>query len=80
MKLPMKTLGLIRIIGAAAATAAAVVTLVFAATVGQAARLPAIAWSPVTSPGAFDYGAVNVGQADRRRSCSPTRAARRRAC
>ena len=46
MKTPMKTLGLIRIIGAAAATAAAVVTLAFAATVGQAARPPVIAWSP----------------------------------
>ena len=42
MKTPMKTLGLIRIIGAAAATAAAVVTLAFAATVGQAARPPVI--------------------------------------
>jgi hypothetical protein len=51
----MKTLGLIRIIGAAAAPAAAVVTLAFAATVGQAARPPVIAWSPVTSPGIFDY-------------------------
>ena len=60
----MKTLGLIRIIGAAAATAAAVVTLAFAATVGQAARPPVIAWSPVTSPGTFDYGAVDVSQAD----------------
>ena len=59
----MKTLGLIRTIGATVATAAAVVTLAFAATVGQAARLPAIAWSPVTSPGTFDYGAVTVGQA-----------------
>ena len=61
MKTPMKTLGLIRIIGAAAATAAAVVTLAFAATVGQAARPPVIAWSPA-SP--FDYGTVDVGQAD----------------
>ena len=64
MKTPMKTLGLIRIIGAAAATAAAVVTLAFAATVGQAARPPVIAWSPVTSPGIFDYGMVIVGQTD----------------
>jgi hypothetical protein len=63
MKTPMKTLGLIRIIGAAAATTAAVITLAFAATVGQAARLPSIAWSPVTSPGTFDYGTVDVGQA-----------------
>ena len=60
MKTPMKTLGLIRIIGAAVATAAAVVTLMFAATVGQAARPPVIAWSPVTSPGTFDYGTVDV--------------------
>ena len=59
----MKTLGLIRIIGAAAATAAAVVTLMFAATVGQAARPPVIAWSPVTSSGTFDYMTVDVGQA-----------------
>jgi hypothetical protein len=59
----MKTLGLIRIIGAAAATAAAVVTLAFAATVGQAARPPAIAWSPATN-GTFDYGTVTVGQAE----------------
>jgi hypothetical protein len=59
----MKTFGLIRIIGATVATAAAVITLAFAATVGQAAGLPAIAWSPVTSPGTFDYGAVDVGQA-----------------
>jgi hypothetical protein len=36
----------------------------FATTVGQAAGLPAIAWSPVTSPGTFDYGTVNVGQAE----------------
>jgi Cep192 domain 4 len=60
---PMKILGLIRVIGAASATAAALLTLMLAATVGQAARLPSIAWSPVTSPGTFDYGAVNVGQA-----------------
>ena len=62
MKTPMKTLGLIRIIGAAAATGAAVVTLMFAATVGQAARPAVIAWSPATN-GTFDYGAVDVGQA-----------------
>src|SRR5438874_6708175 len=63
MKTPMKILGLIRIIGAAAATTAALVTLAFAATVGQAARPPAIAWSPATN-GTFDYGTVDVGQAD----------------
>ena len=63
MKTPMKTLGLIRTIGATVATTAAIVTLMFTATLGQAAGLPAIAWSPVTSPGTFDYGAVNVGQA-----------------
>jgi hypothetical protein len=51
---PMKTLGLIRIIGATAATAAAVLTLMFTATLGQAAGPPSIAWSPVTSPGTFD--------------------------
>jgi centrosomal CEP192-like protein/low-density lipoprotein receptor class B len=64
MKTSMRTLRLIRIIGATAATSAAVVTLAFAATLGQAARLPAIAWSPVTSPGTFDYGTVDVGDAE----------------
>ena len=64
MKTPRKTLGIIRIIGAAVATAAAVVILAFAATLGQAARLPAIAWSPVTAPGIFDYGTAPVGDAE----------------
>jgi len=35
-----------------------------AATVGQAAGLPAIAWSPVTSPGTFDYGTIPVGDGE----------------
>src|SRR5882724_12762668 len=61
MKTPLRTLGLIRTIGA---TAAAVVTLMLAATVGQAAGLPAIAWSPVTSPGTFDYGTIPVGDGE----------------
>jgi outer membrane protein assembly factor BamB len=29
---------------------------------GQAGRAPALAWSPTTSTGTFDYGAVDVGQ------------------
>jgi hypothetical protein len=63
MKTSMRTLGLIRIIGATVATAAAVITLAFAATLGEAARLPAIAWSPATN-GTFDYGTVDVGDAE----------------
>ena len=40
--------------------AAAALLLVPAA--GQAGGAPSIAWSPTTSDGTYDYGAVNVGQ------------------
>src|SRR5215210_1701874 len=50
--------GVIRIIAAAAAASIALL----APTAGHADGGPVLAWSPTTSSGTFDYGAVDVGQ------------------
>src|SRR5438046_1907261 len=52
---------LFRTIGALAATVALLVPV--AAHGASAASRPALAWSPTTGTGTYDYGAVDVGQA-----------------
>jgi Cep192 domain 4 len=41
---------------------AALAAVLLAPAAGQASRSPSLAWSPTTSAGTFDYGAVDVGQ------------------